>query len=973
MRLDVIRKIERKELNLFFSSPIGYLFLAAYLAATLFIFFWGEAFFARNIADVRPMFEWLPVLLIFLSSALTMRMWSEERRSGTLEFVSTMPVSTAEFVWGKFFACVILLGIALILTLPLPITVWVIANLDWGPVIAGYLAALLLGAAYIAVGLFVSARTDSQIVSLIVSCAVCGGFYLLGSDTIAGLFGGPVQEFLMSIGSGSRFDAITRGVLDIRDLYFYVSVMLSFLVLNIYSLEHERWAADGHSQRHHAWRLGSGLLVANLLLANVWLSNVNSLRLDMTQGNIYSISDATRGYLGQLREPLLIRGYFTDKTHPLLAPLVPRIKDLLREYEVAGEGRVRVEIVDPADDPEIENEANTKYGIRAVPFQIADRHQAALVNSYFDVLVVYGDEYEVLGFRDLIEVKVEGETEIDVQLKNPEFDVTRSIKKALYGFQGGSSVFANINDPVEFVGYVSAPEELPEPLTALGPDLLTALEQLAEEGGATFSFRFEDPSAGDGAVAEDIAARYGFQPMAASLFDDSRFYYYLTLQGGETVVQLPLPEDTSIEGFKRGIEEGLKRFASGLLKTVVLAAPEPVPPYMQQQGMPPVNEFSQLQSFLTADFSVTTDDLTSGVVPSEADLLVVVDPTGYTDKQVFAIDQFLMKGGTVVLSSGSFAAQPSQGGLFATRRDSGLEGWLDHHGVTIGESMVMDPQNSAFPVPVTRQVGGFSFQDLVMLDYPYFIDVRDDGLSDDSPILAGIPQITMSWASPVEVDEGSGLTASTLIESTADSWLSDDTNVMPRIDDQGMSEFEPIGEQARRALGIVAEGQFGSYFAGKESPLLTAAGEADTQGSEATDEGAAPETSEAVELGVISGIIDRSAESARLVIFGSNDFLADQSLRMIGSADGTIYGNSVQMITNLVDWALEDQSLIGIRARGNFNRTLPGFDVGQQTVIEYVNYAVALLGIFAVMFVFRTVTRSREAFQASWLSEGERA
>ena len=101
MRLDLIWQIARKELLLFFASPIAYLVLSAFLAITLFVFFWGSAFFARNIADVRPMFEWLPIVLIFLASAVSMRMWSEERRSGTLEYVLTLPVSTAEFVLGE--------------------------------------------------------------------------------------------------------------------------------------------------------------------------------------------------------------------------------------------------------------------------------------------------------------------------------------------------------------------------------------------------------------------------------------------------------------------------------------------------------------------------------------------------------------------------------------------------------------------------------------------------------------------------------------------------------------------------------------------------------------------------------------------------------------------------------------------------------------------------------------------------------
>jgi ABC-2 type transport system permease protein len=965
MQLNVITRIEKKELTLFFSSPIGYLFLGAFLAFTLFIFFWIESFFARNIADVRPMFEWLPVLLLFLCAALTMRMWSEERRSGTLEFVATVPVSTWEFVIGKFLACWSLLAIALFLTLPLPITVAFIGDLDWGPVIAGYLAALLLGGAYISIGLYVSARTDSQIVSLIIASLVCLAFYMLGSPQITNFFAADVQEVLKAVGSGSRFDAITRGVIDFRDMYFYLSVLATFLTLNVYALEKEKWAADGDKTAHQNWQIGTALLVANLLLANVWLNNVTFLRTDVTEGDIYSISDSTQGYLDQLKEPLLIRGYFSSKTHPLLAPLVPRMKDLLREYEVAGGGQVRVEVVDPATDPELENEANTKYGIRAVPFQIEDRYQSTLVNSYFDVLVLYGDEYEVLSFRDLIEVKVQGETDINVQLKNPEFDVTRSIKKVLYGFQGGSSIFANINDPVRFVGYLSTDDVLPQQLVDFKAEIASVLDELEGEAGGKFSYELVDPQAGDGALAQDIAARFGFQPMAASLFDQNRFYFYMTLQDQETVVSIPIPEGLSTESLKKGVEEGLKRYATGLLKSVVLSAPEPPPPYMQQQGMPPGNQFSQLQGYLTSDFDVAMNNLSDGVVPADADLLVVVDPSDYSQKQLFAIDQFLMKGGTVVVTSGAYAAQLTQNSLAAMPRSSGLGNWLSHNGVTIGDALVMDPQNSAFPAPVPRNVGGFTFTDIVMLDYPYFIDIREEGFSEELPVTSGLGSLTMTWASPIEVDAGEAVTTKTILSSSPGSWLSTNTDVMPRLNEDGLSPFVPEGEQSSHALAVLMEGRFESFFAGQDSPLLEAPERA-TDDPEADPE-AISETDDPG-LGVVSGVIERSPESARLIVFGSNDFLADQTLQMVGSADGTIYGNSIQLIVNVVDWALEDQSLTGIRARGNFNRTLPSMDVGEQSMLEYFNYGMALLGILAVLLVFRSRAGRKRALHSEWLS-----
>ncbi len=143
----------------------------------------------------------MPVLLIFLVAALTMRQWSEEERSGTLEMLLTLPVQPARLVLGKFLAVLALVAVALALTLPLAISVSRLGNLDWGPVIGGYLAALLMAGAYAAIGLFVLSRTDNQIVALIVTVLLGGLFYVSGA--------------------GSRFESIERGVVDVRDLLSY--------------------------------------------------------------------------------------------------------------------------------------------------------------------------------------------------------------------------------------------------------------------------------------------------------------------------------------------------------------------------------------------------------------------------------------------------------------------------------------------------------------------------------------------------------------------------------------------------------------------------------------------------------------------------------------------------------------------------------------------------------------------------------
>ncbi|NLX18294.1 MAG: ABC transporter permease subunit, partial [Desulfobulbus sp.] len=223
--MNILHAIARRELSVFFATPAAFIFFGAFLGTTLFIFFWVETFFSRNIADVRPMFEWMPLLLIFLSAAITMRVWSEEQRSGTLEPLLTAPVRPVTLVAGKFIACFTLVAIGLLLTHPLPVTVSLLGQLDWGPVFGGYLASLCLAGAYIAIGLFVSAQCNSQIVSLIVTTLVCMALYLLGSDTLTAFFGNQAGEILKLFGAGSRFASITRGVIDLRDLVYSMSLI----------------------------------------------------------------------------------------------------------------------------------------------------------------------------------------------------------------------------------------------------------------------------------------------------------------------------------------------------------------------------------------------------------------------------------------------------------------------------------------------------------------------------------------------------------------------------------------------------------------------------------------------------------------------------------------------------------------------------------------------------------------------------
>ncbi len=950
-------RVTRKELAGFFASPVAYIFLGAFLVVTLFTFFWGEAFFARNIADVRPLFAWMPVLLIFLVAALTMRMWSEERRMGTLEYLLTLPVSPLQYLVGKFLAALSLVALALILTLPLPISVSFLGSLDWGPVWGGYLAAMFLGAAYISIGLFLSARSDNQIVSLIGTVLVCGLFYLLGSDLLTGFFGNRAAELLKLLGSGSRFNSITRGVIDLRDLYYYLSLVGVFFALTLYSLKRLRWdiKALANRRQHRFHGALTLLLIANLLAGHLWLQQIGSARIDLTQGKIYSISPATKQYLAHLQEPLLIRGYFSAKTHPLLAPLVPRLRDLIREYQIAGHGNVRAEFIDPLHNPDLEAEANEKYGIKPVPFQVADRYQSALVNSYFQILIQYGDQFQVLNFRDLIEVKQQGGQGIEVELNNPEYQLTRSIKRVMNEFQGGGDLVAGLQRPMTLHGYISADAALPDFLQKFKQDLQALGQQLEQKSGGKLSLEVLDPQAGNGELAKKLADDYGFQPMQAGLLDTHRFYFYLTLDNGQQTVQVQLPEDFSRDGLERNIKAALKRFSNGYLKTVALAVPKPPNPYLAQYGMnQDSKEFNLLHRQLEENYQVKQVDLEQGTLPDATDVLVVAAPENLNDKALFAIDQFLMKGGTVVLATSPFDVSLTPKSLAATKNSSHLLDWLKHYGISMESSLVLDEQNQPFPIPVSRHVGGITLQEMRLIPYPYFVDLRGAGLNPQVPVTSGLGHLMMNWAAPITVDKEQNKERKTtwLLKSSADSWTSDSENLLPRINGQGQQGFVPGADRGRQLLGVAVEGVFPSYFTGKESPLLKDS----AKNQDASKKADTKETHQ------VASVIDKSPESARIILFSSADFLSDQTMQLAASVAGNQDLGALQLVNNSLDWALEDAGLLSISSRGHYARTLIPMNLDTQLTVEYLNYALALAGLALVYFIHRWLQRRRRLY-----------
>ena len=233
--------IAKKELNIYFNTSIAYIFLALFLIVGNWLFW--QNFYLFNQASMRSYFSLLPWIFLLIIPAITMRVWSEEKKSGTIELLLTLPVTDIEIVLGKFLSGMIFVFIALALTLISPIVIASMGNLDWGPVIGGYLGALFLGGAYLSLGLFISAINKNQITSFIISLTVCFLFMIMGSEFI--LIGLPhFLSSFMKLGSVTyHFNSISRGVIDFRDIFYYFSFICVFLLLNINALKSRHWKA----------------------------------------------------------------------------------------------------------------------------------------------------------------------------------------------------------------------------------------------------------------------------------------------------------------------------------------------------------------------------------------------------------------------------------------------------------------------------------------------------------------------------------------------------------------------------------------------------------------------------------------------------------------------------------------------------------------------------------------------------------
>ncbi len=394
--------VAKNELARYFSSPLAYVYLVSFLLLNgSFAIYFGH-FFDRGSADLSPMFAYQPWLYLLFIPGISMRLWAEEFRSKTVVQIVTMPVTIAQLVWGKFLASWFFCALALALTFPFVITVNMLGTPDNGVIVSGYLASFVLAGCMLAISQTMSALTKNQVIALVLAVIANLIFFLSGLEYVLSFFRLfaplPIIDMIASFSFLTHFNTMIAGLLELRDLVFFVSLILLFNFTTVLAVS---FRTSGSSRLLQSASRNYYILVFVLLLSgfvglNLLANNLlRRFQYDFTEEQVFTITDSTRNVLQSIQQPITAKLYYSkilEQRNPALRQMFDKVRILLRQYAFLSEGKFDYRIYDPEMLSEREDQALAS-GLQPLP--IIDMNRNAFFGlSLTDVL----DNHEVIPF-----------------------------------------------------------------------------------------------------------------------------------------------------------------------------------------------------------------------------------------------------------------------------------------------------------------------------------------------------------------------------------------------------------------------------------------------------------------------------------------------------------------------------------------------------------------------------------------------